>query len=101
MATLGGAIRQQLDIASEHERNRLVDPAVALWQLGLRLLGDRCHSLTPGLPSARCSPVVGPGVAFPVVLCYDCHRSIPRAERVGVEGGEFTFPGLASRLCHT
>src|SRR4029453_7545714 len=44
------AIRQQLHIAVEDEGNRLVHTAVALGQLGLRLLGDRCHSLTPGSP---------------------------------------------------
>jgi hypothetical protein len=41
------AIRQQLDIAVEDEGNCLVHTAVALWQLGLGLIGDRCYSITP------------------------------------------------------
>src|SRR5215472_6902929 len=84
---LRGAIRQQLDIASKHQRNRLVHTAVALWQLGFGLLSDRCHCLTPGLVSAVV-PVVRKGVAFPVVRCYDRHCSIPLAE--GLTSGRVT-----------
>src|SRR5262249_28564235 len=51
----------------------------ALWQLRLGLLGDRCDSLTPGCPG-RIVAVVGPGIAFPVVGCYNSHYSIPLHE---------------------
>src|SRR6516225_799720 len=66
---LRGTIRQQLDIAGEHQRNRLIHTAVALWQLGLRLLGDRCHSFTPGSP---CTEVRRRNL-FPRELFYCYH----------------------------
>src|SRR5690349_18967216 len=37
---LRGATRHQLDITAEDEGHRLVHTAVALWQLGLGLVGD-------------------------------------------------------------
>ena len=66
--------------------------AVALWQLGLGLVGDRCYSFPPCLASAVV-PVVREGVAFPVVRCYDSHCSIPLTE--GLTGGRVT-PCLAA-----
>src|SRR5262245_61984480 len=80
---LRGAIRQQLDIAVEDDLNGGVDAAVALWQLRLGSVGDRCDSLTPGF-AGRIVAVVGPGIAFPVIGCYNCHRSIPRREGLTV-----------------
>ncbi len=72
-ADLGLATIEQLDIAGEHDRNGLVDAAVAFGQGLLGLGGDRGHSLPPGLASRRLAGVVGPGVAFEVVGCYDSH----------------------------
>jgi len=58
---LRGAIRQQLHIARQHQCYRLVDPLVALWQLGL--VGDPRHCGTPGSPCTVVA-VVHEGVAF-------------------------------------
>ena len=43
------AIGLQRDIASQHQRYRLVDAAVARWERRLGLLGNVGYSLTPRL----------------------------------------------------
>jgi hypothetical protein len=51
----GAAIGQQFDIASEHELDLdgCVDTAVALWELLVRLGGDRRDCLTLGRPVGK------------------------------------------------
>src|SRR5437867_5684765 len=70
-SNLGRTIRQQLHVTSQHDLDRAIDPAVALWQGGLGLLRNLCNGCTPG-STGRVVAVVGPGIVFPVVRCYNC-----------------------------
>src|SRR2546430_6598406 len=70
---LGLATLEQLDIAGEHDRYGLVDAAVALRQGLFGLGGDRGHRRPESLAGWGLAVVMGPGVAFEVVGCYDCH----------------------------
>src|SRR5262245_37454759 len=72
---LRGAIGQKLHIAGEDDGHRLVHTAVALGQLGLGLLSDLCDCLTPG-NTCEIIAIVSPGIAFPVVGCYNSHCPI-------------------------
>src|SRR5262249_29905130 len=64
----GGAIGQELDIAREHERDRLVDAAETLGELRGRLRRDVRHGLAEGGAGGRWRH----GLVFPVVLSYHC-----------------------------
>src|SRR5262249_3529151 len=66
-------IGQQLDIASEHDRYRLVDAAVALWQGGLGFFGDFSNSLTPRLTSWCLWQGFAVQHVIPGDFCYNSH----------------------------
>src|SRR5262249_30051273 len=59
----GLALRQQLDVASQHNLYGFLHPAIALWQGRLGFLSHLSHRLTPCLADIA---MVGEGVAFPV-----------------------------------
>ena len=79
----GLAILEQLYVMVEDDGHSSADAAVALWQCGLGFLGNLLYGFTPGSSSRVLTGVVRPGVAFPVILCYDCHGSIPRMRGLG------------------
>jgi hypothetical protein len=71
----------------EGDGHSSVDAAVALWQYGFGFLGNLLYGFTPGSSSRALTGVMRPGVAFPVILCYDCHGSIPRMRGLGGRRG--------------
>ena len=73
----------QLYVMVEDDGHSSVDAAVALWQCGLGFLGNLLYGFTPGSSSCVLTGVLRPGVAFPVILCYDCHGPIPRMRGLG------------------
>src|SRR5262249_35936915 len=78
----GFPIRQQLDIASQHDLDRAIHSAVALRQCGFGLFGDFSDSLTPGFSSGILESRVGD--VIPRKLCYHSHCSIPLSEGLTV-----------------
>src|SRR4051812_41176769 len=68
----------------EDQLDRALDAAYAIRQGDPRSLRNGLHGLTPSLAGCVVT-TVGPGVGFPVVLCYDCHDSNPHM-RGWVEG---------------
>jgi hypothetical protein len=77
-------IGQQLDIASEYDRYRLVDTAVARWESRLGPLGNLCHSLTPCLTGWCLWQGFTIQHVIPTDFCYNSHRSIPLCEGLTV-----------------
>src|SRR5260370_25604301 len=91
---------------AEREENRAKlsgGPRHFICQTTLRVClgGDLHHGFTPGL--ARCMVcVVGEGVAFPVILWYDCPHSNPLSEGLGVRRGtNFSRVGTPPLFCLT
>src|SRR4030095_13582189 len=87
---------------AEHESNRLRDPAGTLGQLGFRLRGDLSYSTAPDLAGRVFPIVMCPGIASPVIRCYNRHCSIPRIEglTVGLERVGLRTDSQALALCY-
>jgi hypothetical protein len=80
----GRAIRLQLDIASQDDLDRAIDPTSALRQLGPGLLSDLSYSLTPGLASRILRQCLAVQHVIPGNFCYNSHYSIPLTEGLTV-----------------
>jgi len=67
----------------QHQRNGFIDPGRIGFKNKFCLVRDLKHGSTEGDPSRGCR-VLSEGVAFPIVGCYNRHRSIPHYR--GVDG---------------
>src|SRR5262245_58531254 len=65
---------QQLHIASEHDRYRLVDAAVTLWESRLGLLGNFADCVAPDLTSWCLRQGFAVQHVIPTDFCYNSHR---------------------------
>jgi hypothetical protein len=70
-----------------------IHPARTVRQRGLGLVGNLGYGFAPGLVRRVLRTVVCPGVAFPVVGCYNRYRSIPLARELGSKAGCELFQG--------
>jgi hypothetical protein len=67
---MGRAISLQVHVTRQDQLDSAVNATGALWQFGLGLVSNLCYCLTPCGASWRVY-MVGEGVAFPRVLCYN------------------------------
>ena len=67
----------------QSQSNGFVDPGRIGRKNGFGFVGDLQDGFPEGDPSRGCR-VLNEGVAFPVVGCYHCHRSIPLREGLTV-----------------
>src|SRR5215470_4375239 len=80
----------------QHQRNGFVNAGSIVWKDHFGFVGDLQDGFPEGDPSRSCR-VLCEGVAFPIVGCYHCHRSIPRIEGLTV-GHEVLLGGEAHAL---
>src|SRR5438093_7511994 len=74
----GLAISLQLDIASQDDFHGRIHPADAVRQGHLGLVSNVLHRFPPDFILGGVALVLRERIAFPVVRCYYCHRSVPR-----------------------
>jgi hypothetical protein len=94
---LGGAIRQQLNIAVEHQPDSTVNPASRLQQLGSRLVGNLCDCFTSGCAGWGLREGLAIQDVVPGDFCSNRHGSIPLAEGWGA-GARASVPPRISAL---